>query len=330
MTGRKMEEQIIELLRQRGDYVSGQELCGMLGVSRTAVWKHISILREEGYEITSVQNRGYCLMEEPDVTDAFHIQRYMETKWLGRQICYEKETGSTNTLAKRLGEQDAVDGTVVVAERQTAGKGRRGHAWFSPEGNCYFSVLLRPQLRTEQAASVTLVAALALAQTVTEVAGLDARIKWPNDVVVNGKKLCGILTESSIEPEFINYIVVGIGINVNQTEFSEELKDKATSIFLETGVKQDRAKALGCFLEKFEALYETFLEAGDLSGLRETYNSLLVNCGKEVRIVDREAERRLLAVGIDDSGRLIVEHENGEREAILSGEVSVRGLYGYV
>ncbi len=330
MTGRQMKERIIEILREREGYVSGQELCGVLGVSRTAVWKHIRLLREEGYEIASVQNRGYRLCEEPDVIDAFHVQRYAETKWLGRQICYERETGSTNTLAKRLGEQDAENGTVVVAERQTAGRGRRGNTWVSPDGNCYFSVLLRPELRTEQAASVTLVAALALAQAVREASGLDAGIKWPNDIVVDGRKLCGILTESSMEPEYINYIVVGIGINVNQEEFPEELQDKATSIFLASGVRQNRAKLLGGFLGRFEALYEVFLETGDLRGLREEYNSLLVNCGKEVRIIGKEQEERMLAVGIDDSGRLIVEHGNGQRETVLAGEVSVRGLYGYV
>lgn len=325
-----MKEKILELLKQHADYVSGQDICNRLGVSRTAVWKNINVLKQEGYQIDSVNNRGYKLLAEPDVIDEMRIREYLHTKWLGNTIIYEPEMDSTNIQAKRLGEHDAVNGTVVVTERQTAGRGRRGKSWVSPVGNCYFSVLLRPEVLVDRASIITLVSAMALAKAIKQVTALDTMIKWPNDVIANGKKLCGILTESSTDLEYINYAVVGIGINTNQTDFPEEIKDMASSIRLETGKKVNRAELLGTFLNVFETYYETFLETEDLTKLSEEYNCLLVNRGREVKIIEKETERILTAVGIDDKGGLIVENSNGQRETIISGEVSVRGLYGYV
>lgn len=325
-----MKEKILELLKQHADYVSGQDICNRLGVSRTAVWKNIKALKEEGYRIDSVNNRGYKLLAEPDVIDEMRIREYLHTKWLGSTILYEPEMDSTNIQAKRLGEHDAVNGTVVVTECQTAGRGRRGKTWVSPAGNCYFSILLRPEVLVDRASIITLVSAMALAKAIKQVAALDTMIKWPNDVIANGKKLCGILTESSTDLEYINYAVVGIGINANQTDFPEEIKDMASSIRLETGKEVNRAELLGTFLNVFETYYETFLETEDLTKLSEEYNRLLVNRGREVKIIEKETERILTAVGIDDKGGLIVEDCNGQRETIISGEVSVRGLYGYV
>ncbi len=325
-----MKEKILELLKQHEDYVSGQDICNRLGVSRTAVWKNIKALKEEGYRIDSVNNRGYKLLAEPDVIDEMRIREYLHTKWLGSTILYEPEMDSTNIQAKRLGEHDAVNGTVVVTECQTAGRGRRGKTWVSPAGNCYFSILLRPEVLVDRASIITLVSAMALAKAIKQVAALDTMIKWPNDVIANGKKLCGILTESSTDLEYINYAVVGIGINTNQTDFPEEIKDMASSIRLETGKEVNRAELLGTFLNVFETYYETFLETEDLTKLSEEYNRLLVNRGREVKIIEKETERILTAVGIDDKGGLIVEDWNGQRETIISGEVSVRGLYGYV
>ena len=255
-----MKEKILELLKAQQDYVSGQDICNQLGVSRTAVWKNINALKEEGYQIDSVNNRGYKLLSEPDVVDEMRIREYLHTKWLGGTILYGKEMDSTNTQAKRLGEHDAANGTVVIAERQTAGKGRRGKTWISPAGNCYFSILLRPDVVVDRASIITLVSAMALAKAIKQVTSLDTMIKWPNDVIANGKKLCGILTESSTDLEYINYVVVGIGVNANQADFPEEIKDMASSICLETGQKVNRAELLGTFLNVFEEYYELFLE----------------------------------------------------------------------
>lgn len=326
----KMKEKILELLKQGSGYVSGQGICEQLGVSRTAIWKNINTLRQEGYQIDSIPNKGYKLLAEPDVIDASRIKGCLRTKWLGKSIYYETEMDSTNTQAKRLGEDGAANGTVVVTEKQTAGRGRRGKIWVSPEGNCYISILLRPEVVVDRASIITLVTAMALAKAIKQVTALDTMIKWPNDVIANGKKLCGILTESSTDLEYINYVVVGIGINTNQTEFPEELRETASSICLETGRKVSRPELLGAFLNAFESYYEIFLKTEDLRELSEEYNQLLINRGREVKIIENERERILRAVGVDQKGGLVVEDESGKQETIISGEVSVRGLYGYV
>jgi BirA family biotin operon repressor/biotin-[acetyl-CoA-carboxylase] ligase len=202
--------------------------------------------------------------------------------------------------------------------------------WVSPAGNCYFSVLLRPEILADRASMITLVSAMALAKAIKETAGLDTLIKWPNDVVADGKKLCGILTESSTDLEYINYVVVGIGVNCNQMEFPEEIRETASSIRLETGEKINRCQLLGGFLTHFESYYETFLETEDLSKLQQEYNELLVNRNRTVKIIEKDRERIMTAMGIDENGALLVKDDEGNEEAIISGEVSVRGVYGYV
>ena len=254
----------------------------------------------------------------------------LHTKWIAGTIVFEEEMDSTNIRAKELGEEGAADGTLVVTNRQTAGKGRRGRNWISPEGNCYFSLLLRPDMLAERASMITLVSALALVKAIQTEYHLEAMIKWPNDVVINGKKLCGILTESSTQLQHLKYVIVGIGINVNQKEFLEEIRQTATSISLETGKTEEGARLLAVFLQYFEQYYEIFLKTQDLSVLSKEYNRLLVNCKKEVKIIEQEKERILKAVGIDNMGGLIVEDRNGKQETIISGEGSVRGIYGYV
>ncbi len=324
------KDKILEMLREKNDYISGQNLCDQLGISRTAVWKNMNALKEEGYVIDSVNNKGYCLMAEPDIIDVKRMGEYLHTKWMARHIVYDKKMDSTNTKAKLLGEANAENGTVVMAEQQTAGKGRRGRTWVSPIGNCYFTVLLRPDVRADRASVITLVSALALAQAIEKVMNLETMIKWPNDVIANGKKLCGILTESSSDLEYINYVVVGIGVNCNQKEFPEEIRDVASSIYLETGRIVDRTRLLGEFFNVFEEYYEKFLKTEDLQGLEDEYNARLINRGKEVKIVEKEQETVLKAIGVDRNGGLVVEDTEGNRRAIISGEVSVRGLYGYV
>lgn len=325
-----MKEKILQLLRKCDGYVSGQEICNELGVSRTAVWKNINSLKEEGYQIDSVNNKGYKLLTQPDLINEIRIREYLRTKWLGNSIVYLPEVNSTNVQAKKLGEDGAKNGTVIVTECQTDGRGRRGKNWFSPKGNCYFSILLRPDLLAKNASMITLVAALAVAETIKKIGNIDVDIKWPNDIVANGKKICGILTESSTDMEYINYVVIGIGINVNQTEFSDEIIDRASSVCLEAKKEINRAELVACFLESFESYYEKFLDTNDLSKLEKEYNSLLINRNREVRVIEGNQERILKAIGIDQYGKLIVEDEYGKKESILSGEVSVRGLYGYV
>lgn len=319
------------MLRESEGYVSGQQICEKFHVSRTAVWKVIEQLKEEGYQIEAVRNRGYRLSESPDILSQAEIESRISTEWAGRNVSYFRETDSTNTQAKRLGEEGAPAGTLAVADRQMAGKGRRGRSWDSPPGrDIYMSLLLRPDIRPSDAPMLTLVMAQSVAEAIREKTGINARIKWPNDIVAGGKKLCGILTEMSAEMDYINYIVIGVGINVNQPSFPEDIADRATSLMLEAGRSFLRGPLIAAVMERFEDNYSRFLGTNDLSGMRESYNELLVNVGEQVRVLEPGHEYNALSFGINDRGELLVRKEDGSREAVFAGEVSVRGIYGYV
>lgn len=328
---------ILACLRNSGEYVSGQQLCDRLGVSRTAVWKVIKRLKEEGYRIESVSGRGYRLVESPaDVYSESEIVSRLHTKWAGQRLVYFASTGSTNPDAKRLAEEGAPHGTTVVADRQTAGRGRRGRSWESPAGSCiYFTIVLRPTFAPDKASMITLVTALAVAEAVSEETGLPAGIKWPNDIVVNGKKVVGILTELSMTPEMneIQFLVAGVGVNVNQEcaeQFPEELRKTATSLHIEAGRRFDRAKLLARILARFEEDYDIFAQTLTLSALKERYEARLIGRDAAVRVLDPAGDYLGTSRGITDTGELIVEREDGERTLVYAGEVSVRGLYGYV
>ena len=328
---------ILTCLRNSGDYVSGQQLCDRLGVSRTAVWKVINQLKEEGYRIESVPSRGYRLVESPaDVYSESEIASRVHTKWAGKRLVFFESTGSTNPDAKRYAEEGAPHGTTVVADRQTAGRGRRGRSWESPAGrSIYFTIVIRPAFAPDKASMVTLVMALSVAEAIHEVTGLDTGIKWPNDIVVNGKKVVGILTEMSMTPEMneIQFLVAGVGVNVNQEsgeEFPEGLRGTATSLKMESGQQFDRAGLLARILEQFEQDYETFERTVNLSGLRARYESRLVGRNAAVRVLDPAGEYTGISRGITETGELVVERETGETVLVYAGEVSVRGLYGYV
>lgn len=324
-----MKAEILTLLREQEGYLSGQELCSRFGVSRTAVWKAVNQLKEDGYEIDSVQNKGYRLLSSPDSMKECEIASRLHTQWAGRNAVLLKSTGSTNADAKRLAEEGAPHGTIVVTEQQTAGRGRRGRQWTSALGcNVYFTLVLRPSCAPDRACMLTLVMALAVAEAVREL-GLSASIKWPNDVVLNGRKICGILTEMSAEPDYIHYVVIGTGVNVNQQEFPEEIKRVAGSLYLEKGEHIARAPLLARILELFEAYYALFDQRGDLSELMESYEALLLNKDSNVRVLDPKGEYEGVARGITREGELLVERENGGMERVYAGEVSVRGLYGY-
>ena len=328
---------ILTLLRNSEDYVSGQQLCDRFGVTRTAVWKVINQLKEEGYQIESVSRRGYRLVEGPaDILSESEIASILKTQWAGRKLYCFDTTGSTNTDAKRLGEEGEPHGTVVTADIQTAGKGRRGRSWQTLSGTALaFTLLLRPDFAPDKASMITLVMALSVAEAVEEITGAAAGIKWPNDIVMNRKKICGMLTEMTMTPEMdeIQYIVVGAGTNVNNAspeEFQEEIRKTATSLRIETGRQISRADLLEKILVRFEDNYETFLKTLDMSGLREAYQSHLQGIDGEVRVLDPAGEYTGISRGINERGELIVEKENGEKVQVYAGEVSVRGLYGYV
>lgn len=250
----------------------------------------------------------------------------METK-----IIYFESLDSTNTKVCELAHQGAEEGTVVVAEKQTAGKGRRGRNWESPAGtNIYMSVLLRPQIEANKAPMLTLVMAYSIGKVLKERGYETMQIKWPNDLVLSGKKVCGILTEAELKGQEIDCVIVGVGINVNEKEFPEELLDKATSLYLEKGIEENREMLIEDVLNTFAVDYKKFLEEKNLSFIKDEYNQMLVNYHREVRVLDPGNEYTAFAHGIDDMGELLVEKVDGSIEAVYAGEVSVRGIYGYV
>ena len=326
-----MKNEILRLLKTSDTYISGQQLCGYFKVSRTSVWKVMEQLKKEGYEIEAVRNRGYRLVSSPDVISEAEIKSLLGTEWAGRKVVYYDETDSTNNRAKDSGEKNGAHGTLFIADKQNAGKGRRGRAWESPSGkSIYMTILLRPQITPDKAPMLTLIMGLSVAEGIRKVSGAETEIKWPNDIVVNKKKVCGILTEMATEMEYVNYVVIGVGINVNQEYFSEGIKEIATSLYEETGTVYQRSELIAAVLERFEKNYEMFLETGDLSAVRKAYDSILVNRGQEVKVLEPGNEYRAVAEGINKNGELIVRLSDGRQKNIFAGEVSVRGIYGYV
>ncbi len=270
---------------------------------------------------------------------AGQFQECLRTERIARQVLWKEEIDSTNNWAREyagsrcwMDKGTDPDGTLFVAEKQTVGKGRQGRIWTSPPGeNIYMSLLLwKPEIKTVSASRLTLVMGLSVARGIEMLTGRKAGIKWPNDVVYSGKKICGILTEMKIQKGEPEHIVVGVGINVNQTEFSTELQDKATSVFLETGKKADRIAGIARVMECFEKNYRKFLRTEDLSLMKEEYESLLLNKDRQVRIIEKTGQWQGTARGINDRGELLVEDSRGYLREIMSGEVSVRGLYTYV
>ena len=281
------------------------------------------------------------------------LEHLLRTKWAGRNLfCYE-ETDSTNLRIKQLGNEGAPHGTLAVAEQQTAGRGRRGRSWESPAGcSIYMSILLRPDIDPDKAPMLTLVAACSVAEALDRVGaqlpdakdvsvptddacGKDTgkprvQIKWPNDIIINGKKLAGILTEMSAQIDYINYVTVGVGINVNQTGFPEEIRSTAVSLRMECGQALRRAPIIAAIMERLEENYAVFLKTEDLTGLMEQYSSMLVNRGRDVQVIGEKETYRAHALGITPTGELVVRREDGTEEEINAGEVSVRGVYGYV
>ena len=326
-----MKEEILRLLRGADGYISGQELCNRFGVSRTAVWKAINQLKEAGYEIEAQQNKGYRLMAAPDLMTEAEIKSLMHTDWVAKEVLYFDTIDSANTKAQELAEKGYPSGTLVVADKQESGKGRRGRSWVSPSGTGIFmTLMIKPDINPNNASMLTLVAALAVAKAITSVTGEEAMIKWPNDIVVNGKKVCGILTEMNAQFDYINHIVVGIGINVHNESFPEEISQMASSLMIEAGGKRfHRAQIIADTMSYFEQYYDTFLKTQDLSALVREYDELLVNRNKSVRVLDPKEPFDGKAMGITPKGELIVDTWES-RKLVSSGEVSVRGIYGYV
>ncbi len=327
-------EAVLSLLRKEEDFLSGQELSRRLGLTRAAVWKAVDALRGEGYEIEARTGLGYRLLAAPDVLTAAEIRSFLgETKVVGRELrCFE-ELDSTNNYLKAW--TDGPDGAAVTAESQTAGRGRMDRSFQSPRcQGIYLSVLLRPQLPPDRLPPVTALAGVAVCAAVERVCGVRPGLKWPNDPVLNGKKLCGILTEMSLEAETgrVQSLVLGIGINVGQRpeDFSPEVREVATSLFQVLGKPVSRPRLTAALLEELDRAYAALL-SGDLSEYLAAYRRDCVNLGKTVQLIPfgGGARETAQAVDIDGEFSLVVRGEDGKERTVRSGEVSVRGLWGY-
>lgn len=317
--------------------VSGEALCAELGMTRGAIWKRMEKLRAEGYRIVSAGKKGYRLEPEKNSLLPGYVQKELTTRWAGRgQWDYRPEMTSTNTRLKEMGQANAPKGSLALCDLQTAGRGRMQRVWQVSRGEALtHSLLLRPALPVEQAQLCTLAAAVAMVQAIGDVCpGLKPGVKWPNDVVIGGRKCVGILSELAADMDGIHYIVMGVGLNVNQQAFDPELTDKATSLLLELR-KNDPAAAPLCrrallcaYLKRMETAMDA-LEAEGLSGLLPAYLEASVTLGAEVRVIGANAEFAGTAEALDETGALLVRDESGELRRVLSGDVSVRGMMGY-
>ncbi|MEG0371176.1 MAG: biotin--[acetyl-CoA-carboxylase] ligase [Clostridium sp.] len=325
-----MKNIVLEYLKASNDYVSGEDISRELSVSRTAIWKNINKLRELGYNIESSSKKGYKLLGSVDIITKEEIMPLITTKYIGRDIVYFNEIGSTNDEIKRLAKNGAAEGTLVIANMQTNGRGRLQRVWEDSRGeNISMSLLLRPLIPPFMAPGITQVVALSVVNGLKKSCDLDFTIKWPNDIILNNKKVCGILTEMDGEIDNLNYIIVGVGINVNQMSIHDEISHKATSINIEYGKKIDRKIVVSNILNEFEENYEVFKSEGISSFIEELKkNSALI--GKRVTISNPFKTFNAQVVDIDKEGYLVVKGEDGSTQSVVGGEVSIRGQNSYL
>lgn len=326
------KEEVLTILKDNTDkFISGEELSNIFGVSRAAIWKHIKALKEDGYNIESISRRGYRIIENADVITYEEIKKYLETKFIGRNIIHYDTIDSTNLQAKKLASTSNIkDGTIITSEEQSKGKGRLGRIWESPKGTgIWFSIILKPNISPMNVANITLLGAAAVNLALSDL-NINSKIKWPNDVLLNSKKICGILTEMSAELDEINYIVMGIGINVNMNEndFSEDLIKKATSLKIECKKDFSRKEILGKILNYFEDMYIDYVENNSLERCINICRNNSIIIGKEVYIKERGQNNKVKVIDINSEGHLIVEREDASIDEIISGEVSIDGVYG--
>jgi BirA family transcriptional regulator, biotin operon repressor / biotin---[acetyl-CoA-carboxylase] ligase len=317
------------LVRNQNDFISGEQMSRTLGISRAAIWKHIEALKKEGYEIESVTKKGYKLTVDSSRMETVFYDLTPQNG-IGREHVNLEEVDSTNNYAKSIAER-VPDGTVVISDRQNAGKGRMGRFWDSASGKgIWMSVVLKPELRMTEAIMMTHMAGAAVCDGLCR-AGFDAKVKWPNDIVINGRKVCGILAEMVGEPDRLKYVVIGIGVNVNHllADFPEELQEKAISLLIASNQPVDRNMILSGILERLDHYYGCILQNRS-NEILEFCKQRSATLQQDVKILDRDNMIVGKAVDISDRGGLLVEDMNGQRVEIISGEVSVRGLFGYV
>ncbi|MFT8320534.1 MAG: biotin--[acetyl-CoA-carboxylase] ligase [Bacillus sp. (in: firmicutes)] len=319
-----LRKKLLEAFTSRPEeYISGQELADVLGCSRTAIWKHIEELRKDGFTLEAVRKKGYRIINVPEKIIPDEIRFGLKTQSIGRNIHYEETVESTQKIAHKLALEGAAEGTLVVAEEQLGGKGRMDRSWHSPKyKGIWMSLLLRPNISMMQAPQLTLLTAVAVVQGIEEVTGLQPQIKWPNDLLIEGKKVTGILTELQADSDRIQSIIIGIGINVNQQleDYPEEIQSIATSLYIEKKEKWNRAHIIQAILMQIEKLYSLYLENG-FYPIKLLWESYAVSIGKKVtaRTLSRNIDG--IALGITDEGVLLLEDENGITHQIYSADI---------
>ncbi|MFD3258887.1 biotin--[acetyl-CoA-carboxylase] ligase [Paenibacillus lentus] len=315
------------LLSRPGEYVSGEEISRKLSISRTAVWKQINKLREEGYEFEAVSRKGYRLVSKPERLEYSALLQAMDTTSFGQRLKLLDVTTSTQEEVRLLAEQGANEGTLVIAEEQTIGRGRQGRRWHSPAGKgIWMSLLLRPQLPLSAAPQLTLLSAVAVCRAIRAVTGIGVGIKWPNDLLVQGRKVCGILLESVGEDEMIRYCIAGIGIDANleTDDLPSELVPIATSLQIESGRKVDRAVLIGAVMAEMEKLYGLYMEEG-FAPIGHLWEALSVTTGQQITVKTAQGEVSGRAMGLDKNGGLLVMQGDDKLTTIFSGEVQLGG-----
>lgn len=323
MTSTVKDKVLQRLFEANGEPISGQMLADEFGLSRTAIWKYIKEFEEEGYEIGTVRKKGYYLISNPDLVTEGLIHKYLRTSRYGKKVEYYETCDSTQPIAHDLAQNGAIDGTIVVSEEQTMGNGRMARPWSSKAfKGIWMSVITKPELTPQQAPQMTLVAAVAIVRAIEEVVGIVPQIKWPNDLLVNGKKVSGILTELQADPDLVKSIILGIGINVNQeeSEFPDELSSIATSLKIEKGEKINRAKLMAAVLKHLERYVDLYVESGfaPIKLLWESYSNTI---GKQVRAVMVQETIEGTAIGITDEGMLELQLRDGSIRGVFSGDI---------
>jgi len=317
-----LDELLYFLKDKKGEYVSGEYLSKRLSLSRTAIWKQIQTLKSQGHKIDASPRLGYRLCFVPDLLLPVEIRYKLSTKILGKEIHHFKEVESTSDVAKDLAIRGAPEGTIVVAEGQTRGRGRLDRGWFSPPGGIWMSLILRPLLSPADIPKITLMTSVVVAKTISEVTGLGVKIKWPNDILLHSRKVAGILTEMGAEADRLNFVVVGMGINANVDIFPPDIESHATSIKRVLGENVDRLKLLRCLLEQLERKYIR-LQEGKFKGILNEWKKLCTTLGSQVKILTVDGEIQGKATGVDEHGALILKLASGEIKTIYAGDVTI-------
>lgn len=322
----EIRKKLLDAFTNAGEsFLSGQYLAEITGCSRTAVWKHMEELRKDGFELEAVRKKGYRIISTPEAVTDDEIRLGLQTKFIGQNIHYQESVPSTQKIAHRLANENAAEGTVVISEEQLSGKGRMGREWHSPKyTGIWMSLILRPNISLANAPQLTLLAAVSVVQAIEEAAGLRPEIKWPNDLLLNGKKLTGILTELHAEADRIHSIIIGIGINVNQqlSDFPPELHSIATSLAIEKGEKISRAALIRSIFKRFENLYLLYLEEG-FAPIKLLWESYAISIGKQIKARTLNEVIEGKALGITHDGVLQIQDKTGKIHHVYSADIEI-------